>query len=115
MRMPFHTNDRADRASYLMRAVDVTTPTVDTDGNPNDVVNRFTEALLEAGYTGWTRHASVGAWQGLEEPGWVWTFYLPNVGWTQNATQLGQLARKVMPDQDAVQVVDHGTVHLAEY
>jgi hypothetical protein len=102
---------------FRMEHYTITAPKVRNDGEPSGYVIALRAALKGAGIDGWTEQDSVGVWRGKAEPGTVFTVYLsdqPGHMVEQRLSWLGVIARRVMPDQEAVQVTHHGTITLHE-
>jgi hypothetical protein len=106
---------RPQQLTYRMNRYTVVTPRVTNAGHASDYPETFRTALLANGVTGWTEYETTGYWHGKFEPGVLFEVY--NGDSTGNfAAKLGKLARRVMPDQDAVQVTfDPTRVELREY
>lgn len=101
--------------SYKMVHVDLTVPAVKNDGTASYYPERIGDMLrAESGITGWTETAGTGIWRGEAEPVVVFTFYR-NLGEIPGLIyELGRVGQKVMPDQEAIQIVEHAPVILYE-
>lgn len=102
--------------THHMRHLEVTLPQVTNHGEQSDYNRDFRKMLLTNGVTGWTEHEfHVGMWKGNREPVNVYTFYVPIKMGNNIRAHLGLWARMAAPDQEVIQVVDHGDVELYEY
>lgn len=101
---------------FRMLHYTITAPKVRNDGTTADYPQALRAVLLAFGIDGWTEHDTVGVWHGKREPGIVFTVYLTEglADPTVRLDVLAKLARRAMPDQEAVQVTYHGTLLLAE-
>lgn len=92
----------AIRATYRLTRYEIVAPAVTNAGEPSGYPEALADALDAAGF-GWTAHDTLGSWQGLREPGREFVVYA-NAGLSST---FARIARAIMPDQDAVQVVEH--------
>lgn len=100
---------------YNMRHIDLTVPEVLNNGRPSHYVDTIREELQELGHTGWTEHRAIGWWRSEEERVTVFTLYIPFEGWRVAVARIGEMARHVMSDQEAIQLVDHGELAVIEF
>lgn len=100
---------------YTMRELDVTLPLVTNNGTVSYYADWFRAAVERYGIAGWTEVQGEGMWHGQREPVTVFTFYVPTAVWRLTLRKLGEMAREAAPDQEAIQVVDHGEVTLSEF
>lgn len=96
------------RATYNLRQYSIVAPEVHNDGTPSNAVCRVRAELKALGFN-WMETAELGFWEGHGEPGILFTIYAPDTWrWAaDDATTvdvLAKLARRAMPDQDAIQV-----------
>lgn len=97
----------------MIRAFDlahfeVVAPSVRNDGTPSGYPEAFANALVENGFN-FTETATAGWWNGKHESGVTFTLYAPECwnGYTRTEIILGQIARSIMVEQEAIQVVKH--------
>ena len=85
-------------------------PKVRNDGTPSGYPELIREGLIGAGIDGWTEFETAGYWQGKREEGITFVIFA-----MEDITEkIGQVARFVMTDQEAIQVVLADTVTLVE-
>lgn len=89
------------RDTYTLRRYELVAPAVLNDGTPSGYPDAIGHALDRAGY-GWTAFDGIGSWQGVHEAGRTFVLYAPH----GHAPIIGELARRIMADQDAIQVVE---------
>lgn len=101
--------------SYIMHHVDLTVPEVLNSGHPSHYVEAIRLGLLGMGYSGWTETRGEGAWKGTIERVTLFTLYalVAQFG-AYTVEDIGDMARRIMHDQEAIQLVDHGEVTLTE-
>jgi hypothetical protein len=99
---------------------EVIAPAVTNAGDLSGYPDRLGSALALAGFN-WTAVETVGCWEGKVEPGRQFTIFAPEfVGnpamKSRKATAdvIGEIARAIMSDQDAIQVVVDAPVRLIE-
>lgn len=94
----------------------ITAPAVRNDGTESGYAAVLRALLLQFGIDGWTEHESVGYWHGRREAGTVFTLYRMPGPYTPSviAADLARIARRAMPDQEAIQVTYHGSVLVVE-
>lgn len=84
-----------------MMRYEIIAPAVKNDSSVSNYAQAFREALLDNYIEGWTEWETVGYWMGKAEPGTMFTIFH-----TLDITGLlSNIARKAMPDQEAIQVV----------
>jgi hypothetical protein len=99
-----------------MHHVELTVPATLNSGAMSGYVERIREELPSIGYTGWTETRATGVWHGRREPVTVFTIYVERGAAGMRAVpMIGEMARSIMTDQEAIQVVDHGRVTLFEF
>lgn len=111
------TEYKRDTYDGLLRH-EVIAPAVRNDGKLSGYPDQLGAALIKAGFN-WTAVDTVGAWNGKIEPGRQFTIFAPEFQFSDDGLQLtagvlAQVARHVMPDQDAIQVVVDCPVRLIE-
>jgi hypothetical protein len=87
---------------YGLHRYTVILPHVDNDGTPVRYTADYHTALIEAGYN-FTTYQTTGVWNGVAEPGTLFELYLGGSD-LDNASRLGELARSIATDQEAIQV-----------
>lgn len=101
--------------TFVMRSYEVVCPTIDNKGNVVNYDFQFQQGLKLAGFEGWTEFDSMGYWQGKFERGRTFQIYSDTCrGGSDTLQLLCNIARKAMPDQKAIQVVDKGYITLVE-
>lgn len=125
-----------DTYSDLVRH-EVIAPAVMNNGEHSGYPHLFGRALAEAGFN-WTSVHTTGCWNGKIEPGVQFTIFAPVVSPTADthyfrtvvwggdpiddvgngpitsAEHIGHIARGIMHDQDAIQIVVDSSVTLIE-
>jgi hypothetical protein len=105
-----------DRQTYtdLLRH-EVVAPAVTNAGDLSGYPDKLGQALALAGFN-WTAVETVGCWEGKVEPGRQFTIFAPRMMGEGIATAnlIASIARKTMPDQDAIQVVVDAPINLIE-
>lgn len=86
--------------TYEMFRYEVVAPTVDNSGKYSGYAADFRSELPSIGITGWTEFQTAGYWHGKMEPGTTFLIFSPY----DITRSICKLARKCMPDQDAIQV-----------
>lgn len=126
-----------ERDTYKLYRHEVIAPAVRNDGRPSCYPDLLAAELAAAGFN-WTAVDTVGCWEGKMEPGRQFTIFAPlespnadtayfyNVVWggedrddigdapITTAEHIGHIARKIMTDQAAIQVVVDAPVNLIE-
>lgn len=97
--------------TFKMLRHTIVAPAVRQDGMPSRYALDLRAILARADYPGWTEYQTVGYWHGLRESGTTFELYLE----ADESAALALMARRVMPDQDAIQVtVDEQRATLLE-
>ena len=91
---------------HYMRRYTIVAPIVRNDGTESGYPAALRDALLAAGIDGWTEYRTTGSWRGKRERGITFEIYLDDVAPPAmlKLSTLGDIARRVMPDQEAIQV-----------
>lgn len=103
---------------HYMRRYTLIAPIVTNDGANSGYPAAIRAALLEARIDGWTEHETHGYWRGKREPGVMFEILRNAESRGHGAVfahRLGRLARRAMPDQEAIQItVEPQTTNVYE-
>lgn len=101
---------------------EVIAPAVLNNGEHSGYPHLLGQALADAGFN-WTSVHTTGCWNGKIEPGVQFTIFAAKMAFIDadrdpfyqpTAEIIGRIARKIMTDQDAIQVVVDAPITLIE-